>query len=83
MNVDLSGAKWFKSSLSGGTKECDEVAFLESVWVGIRDSKNPGGSQPANPPRPLRALPAFTARRRYPASRPRKHRPASRICAGG
>ncbi|WP_063047628.1 DUF397 domain-containing protein [Nocardia pseudovaccinii] len=43
MNVDLSGARWFKSSRSGGTKDCIEVAFLDTGIVGVRDSKNPTG----------------------------------------
>lgn len=43
MNVDLSGAKWFKSSRSSGGKECVEAAFLDSGLVGVRDSKNPTG----------------------------------------
>lgn len=43
MNVDLSGAKWFKSSHSGGGEECVEVAFIERGIVGVRDSKNPSG----------------------------------------
>ncbi|MBF6176788.1 DUF397 domain-containing protein [Nocardia blacklockiae] len=43
MNVDLTGAKWFKSSRSGGAKECVEVAFLAGGLVGVRDSKNPAG----------------------------------------
>ncbi|MBB5918072.1 hypothetical protein BJY24_006984 [Nocardia transvalensis] len=43
MNVDLSGARWFKSSRSGGTKDCVEVAFLDQGLVGVRDSKNPSG----------------------------------------
>ncbi|GAA5048856.1 DUF397 domain-containing protein [Nocardia callitridis] len=42
MSVDLSGAQWFKSSRSSGTKECVEVAFLQD-HVGVRDSKNPTG----------------------------------------
>ncbi|NKY43402.1 DUF397 domain-containing protein [Nocardia cerradoensis] len=42
MSADLSGAKWFKSSRSGATKECVEVAFLDSM-VGVRDSKDPSG----------------------------------------
>lgn len=42
MSNDLSGAKWFKSSFSGSTKDCVEVAFLEDA-VGVRDSKNPAG----------------------------------------
>lgn len=43
MNTDFSGAKWFKSSRSGGDKACVEVAFLEGGHVGVRDSKNPTG----------------------------------------
>ena len=43
MNVDLSRAKWFKSTKSDATRECVEVAFLDSGLVGVRDSKNPNG----------------------------------------
>ncbi|GAA5059003.1 DUF397 domain-containing protein [Nocardia callitridis] len=43
MNVDLTGAKWFKSSRSQGGKECVEVAHLDNGLVGVRDSKNPTG----------------------------------------
>jgi hypothetical protein len=43
MHVDLSGARWFKSTRSGGTKDCVEVAFLDNGIVGVRDSKNPTG----------------------------------------
>ncbi|WP_062999573.1 DUF397 domain-containing protein [Nocardia mikamii] len=42
MSNDLSGANWFKSSFSGSTKDCVEVAFLDDA-VGVRDSKNPTG----------------------------------------
>ncbi|AHH16841.1 hypothetical protein NONO_c20410 [Nocardia nova SH22a] len=42
MSADLSGAKWFKSTRSTSTKDCVEVAFLDSA-VGVRDSKNPTG----------------------------------------
>ncbi|MBF6084503.1 DUF397 domain-containing protein [Nocardia cyriacigeorgica] len=41
MSIDLTGAKWFKSSRSGGNKECVEVAHLRNGLVGVRDSKNP------------------------------------------
>jgi hypothetical protein len=44
MVVDLSGAKWFKSSRSTGSKACVEVAFLGSDLVGVRDSKDPTGT---------------------------------------
>ncbi|MFX0574266.1 DUF397 domain-containing protein [Nocardia nepalensis] len=43
MSADLSEARWFKSSRSGGSKECVEVAFLDGGRVGVRDSKNPTG----------------------------------------
>ncbi|NKY47672.1 DUF397 domain-containing protein [Nocardia cerradoensis] len=43
MNVDLIGAKWFKSSRSSGGKDCVETAFLPTGLVGVRDSKNPTG----------------------------------------
>ena len=43
MNVDLAGANWFKSSRSGGGKDCVEVAHLDGGAVGVRDSKNPTG----------------------------------------
>jgi hypothetical protein len=43
VNVDLTGAKWFKSSRSGGNKDCVEAAFLDGGLVGVRDSKNPTG----------------------------------------
>ncbi len=42
MSADLSGAKWFKSSRSGASKDCVEVAFVDTA-VGVRDSKNPTG----------------------------------------
>jgi hypothetical protein len=34
---------WFKSTYSGGDKECVEVAFLPDSHVAVRDSKNPTG----------------------------------------
>ncbi|MEU6833340.1 DUF397 domain-containing protein [Nocardia beijingensis] len=43
MDVDASGAQWFKSSRSQAGKECVEVAFLGRGMVGVRDSKNPSG----------------------------------------
>ncbi|MEV4129249.1 DUF397 domain-containing protein [Nocardia sp. NPDC049707] len=42
-DVDLSEARWFKSTRSSGGKDCVEVAFLSSSFVGMRDSKNPNG----------------------------------------
>nr|WP_280466116.1 DUF397 domain-containing protein [Nocardia brasiliensis] len=43
MNVDMSGAKWFKSRRSGASKDCVEVAHLNGGMVGVRDSKDPTG----------------------------------------
>ncbi|MGK8521532.1 DUF397 domain-containing protein [Nocardia asteroides] len=43
MSVDLTGARWFKSSRSSASQECVEVAFLDRGLVGVRDSKNPTG----------------------------------------
>ncbi|MGK8521480.1 DUF397 domain-containing protein [Nocardia asteroides] len=43
MSSDPSGARWFKSSHSGASQECVEVAFFEGGTVGVRDSKNPTG----------------------------------------
>ncbi|WP_433680253.1 DUF397 domain-containing protein [Nocardia sp. CA-119907] len=43
MSDDLSGARWFKSTRSGGSQDCVEVAFLDDGRVGVRDSKNPTG----------------------------------------
>ncbi|WP_063060437.1 DUF397 domain-containing protein [Nocardia sienata] len=43
MTVDLSTARWFKSSRSAGGRECVEAAFLDGGMVGVRDSKNPAG----------------------------------------
>jgi hypothetical protein len=37
---ELSTMVWFKSSYSGGTGECLEVAFAHDI-VAVRDSKNP------------------------------------------
>ncbi|MFE3441963.1 DUF397 domain-containing protein [Nocardia sp. NPDC059180] len=40
MNVDLTEARWFKSSHSGADSNCVEVAFLSGA-VAVRDSKTP------------------------------------------
>lgn len=42
-SVDLSEARWFKSSRSASNKECVEAAHLGGGFVGVRDSKNPTG----------------------------------------
>jgi hypothetical protein len=43
VSVDRSEARWFKSSYSGGSQDCVEVAFIEGDVVGVRDSKDRGG----------------------------------------
>jgi hypothetical protein len=43
VTIDLSGAKWFKSTRSGPAKDCVEIAWLNAGHVGVRDSKNPDG----------------------------------------
>ncbi|QIS20276.1 DUF397 domain-containing protein [Nocardia terpenica] len=43
MSVDLTDARWFKSSRSSGGSECVEVAHLGKGMVGVRDSKNQAG----------------------------------------
>ncbi|WP_062983929.1 DUF397 domain-containing protein [Nocardia anaemiae] len=43
MNVDLPGARWFKSSYSESSGQCVEVAFFDGNTIGVRDSKNPTG----------------------------------------
>jgi hypothetical protein len=43
MKARLSRATWRKSSHSGGSGNCVEVAGLLPGAVGVRDSKDPGG----------------------------------------
>ncbi|WP_024804373.1 DUF397 domain-containing protein [Nocardia sp. BMG51109] len=43
MSIDLSGARWFKSSRSSDKDTCVEIAHLDGGMVGVRDSKNPNG----------------------------------------
>ncbi|KAA2258814.1 DUF397 domain-containing protein [Solihabitans fulvus] len=40
--IDIADASWKKSSKSGSTSECVEVARLKTVGA-LRDSKNPAG----------------------------------------
>ena len=42
MELDLSRAQWQKSSYSGNTGNCVEVAELDGA-VAVRDSKNTNG----------------------------------------
>lgn len=41
--VDLSGARWHKSSRSGAEGDCVEVADNLPDVVAVRDSKDPDG----------------------------------------
>jgi hypothetical protein len=43
VSTDLSEAVWFKSTRSGPSRDCVEVAHLSGGIVGVRDSKNPTG----------------------------------------
>ncbi|MEV0110743.1 DUF397 domain-containing protein [Nocardia sp. NPDC050799] len=43
MSFDRSETHWFKSSYSGGSQDCVEVAFIEGDVVGVRDSKDRSG----------------------------------------
>ncbi|MFB8006996.1 DUF397 domain-containing protein [Nocardia sp. NPDC056000] len=43
INELFHNAHWFKSSLSPDANECVEVAFVND-YVGVRDSKDPGGA---------------------------------------
>ncbi|WP_040863591.1 DUF397 domain-containing protein [Nocardia niigatensis] len=39
MSIDLSGARWFKSTYSGSNADCVEAAHLSGGRVAVRDSK--------------------------------------------
>ncbi|MFI6957032.1 DUF397 domain-containing protein [Nocardia sp. NPDC050408] len=43
MSIDLSRAKWFKSSRSRDAQACVEIAHLNEGMVGVRDSKDRTG----------------------------------------
>lgn len=44
MSSDLVGAPWRKSSRSGGTNQCVEVAPLPDGAVAVRHSRQPEGA---------------------------------------
>ncbi|WP_330183632.1 DUF397 domain-containing protein [Nocardia sp. NBC_01503] len=41
--IDLSDARWFKSSKSPNADTCVEIAHLAAGAVGVRDSKDSAG----------------------------------------
>ncbi|TLG04188.1 DUF397 domain-containing protein [Nocardia cyriacigeorgica] len=43
MSINPPGARWFKSSYSGSSQDCVEVAHFAGGQVGVRDSKHPTG----------------------------------------
>ncbi|MBV9011761.1 MAG: DUF397 domain-containing protein [Pseudonocardiales bacterium] len=53
--LDLTGARWHKSSRSSDVMNCVEVALAGPV-VALRDSKNPTGSVLTLPPPAWRAF---------------------------
>ncbi|WP_306361042.1 DUF397 domain-containing protein [Nocardia sp. CC227C] len=57
-----SGTAWFKSSHSGATSDCVEIAWLPEDHVGVRDSKNPTGPALVFAPGVWDAFAASTAR---------------------
>ncbi|MBM7078447.1 DUF397 domain-containing protein [Micromonospora humida] len=62
--MDLTGARWRKSTRSnGGGGACVEVADELSGVVMVRDSKDPGGPVLAFDPYAWRAFVAGTARK--------------------
>ncbi|MEV6140306.1 DUF397 domain-containing protein [Nocardia sp. NPDC051990] len=48
--ANLSDAKWFKNSHSGGSSDCIEVPLLPNSIVGVRDSKTLSGPTLVFPP---------------------------------
>ncbi|GAA5067224.1 DUF397 domain-containing protein [Nocardia callitridis] len=60
--IDLTGARWIKSSYSETGGQCVEVAFLDESVVGVRDSKDPAGPALVVPSRVWAAFTAGVAR---------------------
>ncbi|WP_027645972.1 DUF397 domain-containing protein [Salinispora fenicalii] len=62
--MDLTGARWRKSTKSGGNGgDCVEVADNLPGVVGVRDSKDPHGPTLAFGPAAWQAFVGFTRRR--------------------
>jgi hypothetical protein len=56
VNVNLAQARWRKSSYSGGSGDCVEIAGNLPGAVGVRDSKDPDGPALVFTPRAWRAF---------------------------
>jgi hypothetical protein len=56
VNVNLARAAWRKSSYSGGSNDCVEIADNLPGAVGVRDSKNPHRPALVLTPRAWRAF---------------------------
>ena len=41
--MNVSEARWFKSTRSGPDRDCVEAAFLDGGMVGVRDSRDRTG----------------------------------------
>ncbi|NKY55883.1 DUF397 domain-containing protein [Nocardia flavorosea] len=68
MSADRSETRWFKSSYSGGSRDCVEVAFIEGDSVGVRDSKDRQGPALAFDPAAWDAFTASTRSGRFDRS---------------
>ncbi|MET8878052.1 DUF397 domain-containing protein, partial [Nocardia sp. NPDC004604] len=47
VSADLLNADWFKSTRSGGSKDCVEVAFLGDGQVGVSRAPTPWWPSPS------------------------------------
>ncbi|MFC8348569.1 DUF397 domain-containing protein [Streptomyces sp. NPDC057280] len=61
-NQDLTGAPWRKSSYSGTSGDCLEVAQIPTTHIAIRDSKHPTLGHLRVTPATFTAFVAATAR---------------------
>jgi len=56
VKINLAHARWRKSSYSGGSQDCVEIAGNLVGAVGVRDSKDPNGPALVFAPRAWRAF---------------------------